>query len=306
MTGPMVQTTAYDNEHDHPDTEPCPECDLSALDDLECDAVGIAKRAEVVAAFAPQLAERRAKFDQARDEYATKRATAATTVDEIRGQLDYLMEQLKCMLPDDDESCLDQAYEEVWNKLIECRGPSAIGCCIDDDCEFASEVSEDTTAEQLRAWIAEIEGRAERVEACFDALVDEPTALTARVNALKAEVDQLVATLGGQQSSDVKKKYTEALIAQQKLANIWFGFDDVGEFIDCICQGLTCSFKGRQALAVLHAELAVRECRETKAKDRCAWLEAHLIDEILATYEKLCTPQESGREEPASQQPTAE
>jgi hypothetical protein len=269
-------------------------CDVGDLDDLQCDVAGIKRLAEVTAEYAPGLEQRRKKFDEAREGYAAARLAATPVVQEIRTHLTAIIDQVRCMLEEDDIKCLDDAYEDVRRRLEECRGPSAAGCCIDDDCDFDTTVVDIPTAD-LRARVADIVQRVEKAEQCFDSLVDEPTALAARVAALKGEVEALAAKLGGDpKTSQPARTYAEALIARRKLEGVWGGFADAGEFIDCLCQGLVCSMRGRQVLASLEAELAVRDCKDGKAKARCDWLEAHIVEEILETYERLCPPEETG------------
>ena len=292
----MTTTEPTPEGYKHPDPEPSPECDLGELDDLQCDAAGIKRQAQVTEAYAPKVEERRKKFDEARKGYTTSRTAATTVVREIRQQLKYIIEQLKCTLKDDAVNCLDEAYEEVRGRLEECRGPTETGCCLDEPCEFDTEV-EGVPTPELRVRIAETDRTTTEAEKCFDDLVGEPKALTDRVMALKAEVEALAGKLGGDPTkSDPARTYAEALIAKQRLDEIWKGFADADEFVDCLCRGLLCSVQGRKAQAILEAELAVRDCKDEKARARCDWLANNLVEEILAAYLKLCPPEQADGE----------
>ena len=294
----MTNTQPSAEGYKPPDPEPEPECDLGELDDLQCDAAGIKRQAEVMAQYAPKLEERRKQFDEARKGYATSRAAATTVVKEIRNQLDYIIEQLKCTLKEEAVNCLDQAYEEVRDRLEECRGPTPTGCCIQEPCEFDTGV-EGVPTPELRARIAETDRTADDAEACFDSLAGEPKALTDRVMALKADVEALAGKLGGDPTkAEPARTYAEALMAKQRLDDIWKGFTDVDEFVDCLCRALVCSVQGRKAQAILEGELAVRECKDDKARARCDWLANNLLEEILAAYLKLCPPEPNGGEAP--------
>jgi hypothetical protein len=282
----MASTYPPPRQPEHP--RPDQECDIGELDVLKCEAEGIKRQAAYTAEHEADLQRRRTEFDGARTAYADARAAAHADVKELRHRLSRILEQLKCQIDDDEViGCLDRAWEEVHERLRACGEPA--GCCIDDDCDFDTRC-DDVSTEELLARIADIERRVKAAEACFDELIQEPAKLTARVAKLKQDVEALAAAIADPKTADYRQAYATALWAWQRLRDIWLGFEHANEYHDCLCQGLMCSLRGRKALAVLEGELAVRTCREDAEKARCTWLREHVVEEILATYLKICPP----------------
>ncbi|TCN32767.1 hypothetical protein EV644_12439 [Kribbella orskensis] len=285
----------------------CPSCDLTELDTLQCEAEGIKKQAELTEKAAADVKKRRTLFDQARKEYSAARDKANPLVTEMESQLDKLIEQIKCRIKDDDVvECLEKAQEKVRRSIDKCMPP---GCCVDaHDCDFdkdvpkkdkvdekttesdqgsdAQKADRPTILKDLYARQADVERRTVKAEACFDKLIKEPTALPARVDKLKAELAAIVGELGQQEAVDLKRLYARALVARH--TDRWGGFDNVNEFMDCLCKGLLCSLNGRKALAELAGCIAVLECQEREAGARCQHLLENTVDEILAEYLRTC------------------
>jgi hypothetical protein len=273
-----MANSPYQTKPPHIPEPPPYSCTVDDLDDIQCEASGYKARSEYMEQYAPELKERRTKFDTARKDYPPARTGAESDVVEIRKRLAYIVEQLKCSLDDDVEECLENARREVWEKLHECGDD--VGCCV-GDCECDYSLDEETSA--LYAKTKEIETKVGKAEACFDRLAAEPTELPKRVKALKTAVDALAEKLGGEpKKADTRRSYAWALVYKQQLKDIWLGFGDVNAYIDCLCRGLGCSVRGRTALAALAGERAVRECKDQKGKERCDWLRANVVEEILA------------------------
>lgn len=273
-----MASSPHQTKPPHTPDRPCPSCAVDDLDDLQCEAAGFKRRSEVMEAQGNNLKTRRASFDSARKDYSTARTDAESDVAEIRRQLVYIVEQLRCSLKEDVVECLESAHRDVHQKLQECGGE--VGCCI-GDCEFDASVEGETSA--LHAKLKDIEAKVVKAEACFDRLAAEPAELPKRVKALKTAVEALAGTLKGQpKKADTRRSYAWALVYQQQRSDIWLGFDNVNDYVDCLCKGLSCSVRGRTALAALEGEVAVRACKEQKAKERCDWLGANVVEEILA------------------------
>jgi hypothetical protein len=275
----------------HP--EPGPACDVGALDDLACESEGVKAQAEYTASKEADRLRRRAAFDTARTEYATARSDASVQVNELRHRLDQLRDQLRCRLSRRVIDCLEEAWDEVWDELRKCQVVE-VGCCLDDDeqCEFETGC-EGVSDQDLLTRKAAYERRVKAAEDCFDALVGEPAKLTARVAELKSEVDA-IATEAADPDADVKKIYARLLWTWRRLQDVWVGFDDAGDFLDCLCRGLTCSVRGHKAIAVIVGELAVRACRKRGEHARCDELRSHVVEEILSAFLRVCPPTENG------------
>lgn len=279
------------------------ECDVGALDDLKCEAEGVAKRAELMKQETPKLDQRRAAYDDARKNYTQARGAAGPAVADLRRQADHLIEQLRCLIKDKHIiECLETAADTVQQRIAECGGTS--GCCIDDNCEFNTDLrTEDPAADlkELYSRQADIRRRTEKAEECFDKLITEPKDLDDRVKALTKELGGIATDAGGDQKTiDLKRLYARALVAKQRVYDIWRGFADVNAYVECLCHGLMCSLKGRTALATIGATIAVLECKEREKGLRCQRLQVDTLEEILAEYLRICPPQPSDNENESS------
>ncbi len=267
------------------ESHPCPPsmatCDTGAIDDLQCEAKGVAAEAATLAEVAEKLDTRRKAFDDARKAYGDARAAAADTVKSIRRDLDNLDIDIKCLLTDEELDCLEQAFCQVRDCVEECGTED--GCCVADDCDFESE---EWTVER----IADLTARVEKIEHCFDdELVKEPEQLKARVDSLKALVEKLKLD-AKVDPKDKHRLYARLKEAQLALEMVWGSFGDVNEYQDCLCCGLTCSLRGRQVLAQLAGDKAFQECQEKARKKRCDWLLANIVEETLAVLLMVCPP----------------
>jgi hypothetical protein len=264
---------------------PCPPsiatCDTGAIDDLRCEATGVAAEAAALAAVADQLEARRTAFDTARKAYGDARAAAADTVKSIRRDLENLEIDIKCLLTDEELDCIEKAFRQVRDCVDECS--TTQGCCVAEDCDFDSE---EWTVER----IADLTARVEKIEHCFDdELVKEPVQLAARVAKVAELVDKLKADtkVDPKDKNRLSARLKEAALA---LETVWGSFGDVNEYQECLCCGLTCSLKGRQVLAQLAGDKAFQECQELARKKRCDWLLANIVEETIAVLLLVCPP----------------
>jgi hypothetical protein len=225
------------------------------------------------------LSERRKKYDTARKDYSSARTAAHANVEDITRQLKRIIEQLECTLPPGDVSCLKSAQQKVHEDLVACGQKT--GCCA-GDCDF-DETYDGKETPDLYAEIKKVQAHVTATQACFDKLADEPTQIPVRVAALKGDVDKLSASIASDpKDADPRRWYATALYYQRRRTDIWIGFKDVNDYVDCLCQALNCLVKGYIALAGLYGELAVRECRDKKRRDRCDWLQNNVVEQILA------------------------
>jgi hypothetical protein len=274
----------------------CPDCRPGALDPLRCRAEGV--KAE--AAYDEQHKDGPSpeKYETARLEYGKARHDARPVVAEVRDQLTHITDQLRCLIDDSETvECLDEAWLEVKERLEVCD--PQLGCCVDDEGDFDTEVSE-CGIETLKARIAEYEHRTDAAEACFTKLLAEPQALTQRVAALQAEVAGITSTSGSDDTAadqqgqtaapDYKRQYAAALVARRHLEEIWWGFDHPHDYVDCLCLALRISLRGRVALSRLNGELAVRTCRQKARHDRCEHLREKIAEAIIEEYVRRCHP----------------
>ncbi|HEX3961836.1 MAG TPA: hypothetical protein VHZ03_35295 [Trebonia sp.] len=122
-----------------------------------------------------------------------------------------------------------------------------------------------------------------------------PPALTARVAALKADIDEISkATADG--SWEPVKLYAAVLVARRHLRHVWRGFRNVNEYMDCLCQALTCMIKGHAAIGELTRLAAVNRCFRESWKAACKHLEEKTVVEVLAEYLRVCA--DEGPREP--------
>lgn len=256
------------------------------IDEMKCHAQGIAAQAAYNSTSQPELETARTQYDTTRKAYRKARSDAALEVQDLRHQIKLLIERIRCLIKQHRVvECIDEAYEKICHQLDEC-GTSG-GCCADPDCDFDKHCPDDYRELQHR--IAEYEHHLTKDKDCFNSLVGEPAALTARVAAYKAEVDAVSAALQADPATtDLKQVYASALVAQRHLKHVWYGFPETKDFIDCLCRALTCWTKAADAISALTGCKAVKDCHRDAHDKRCQNLADHTVDEILLEYEHIC------------------
>jgi hypothetical protein len=267
-------------------TSECEECDPDLIDELKCHAQGIAAQAAYNATIQPDLETARTQYDTTRKAYREARNGVALEVQDLRHQIKHLIERIRCLIKQRRVvECLDEAYEKICRQLDECPRPG--GCCAGPDCDFDKSCPEDYR--ELVRRIADYEDHLDKDKACFNSLVGEPAALTARVAAYKADVDAVSAALQADPATtDLKQVYASALVAQRHLKLVWYGFAETRDFIDCLCRALTCWTKAADAVSVLKGGQAIKDCHRDAHAKHCQDLADHTVDEILVEYEHIC------------------
>ncbi len=288
MNNPSPKSDQAHGEHE---TNGCAECDPEIVDRLKCKAEGIKAQAAYNAAHLPDLTAR-TKYDEARADYRDARHTVALDVQDIRHQIKHLIERIKCLIKQEHVvECLDDAYCKVTDQLRKCGDTE--GCCIDDDCEFDTDLCDVPPYKidkVLARWITDYQRRADAAKECFNELIQEPGRLITRVAARKAEVAGITNDLAGDPAStDLKELYARTLVARKHVHDVWLGFEHTNEFVECLCRALMCWSKGSSVIAVLIGEQAVRRCHELARKARCDYFKEHTVKEILAVYDKICS-----------------
>jgi hypothetical protein len=272
---------------------PCEDdgCDLGAIDDLECENIGLKERSAKAEEFGKDLTRRRTDFDGARAAYTAARREASATVKDLRHRLTAAKEQLECRLTTDEVYCLVDAYAAVTACLVDCGGTG--GCCFEDDCEFDDDCANTTDA--LHAKIAEILRRVTAAETCFDRLILEPTELATRVAAVKTATEAIEAELKADpKTTDLRMTYAKTLVAWALVVEVWAGFADANAYYECICNALTCSLKGRKLLATLYGKVKELECQDAAKVARCKRLRDNMVEEIMTKALKCLATHHSG------------
>jgi hypothetical protein len=261
----------------------CPDCRPGTLDSYGCGREAVKARAEYDAAHADGPDPE--QYDTARVAYGAARNEAGPVVYSVRQQLEHVTEQIRCLINDSEVvDHLDRAWRRVKRRLRHCTERE--GCCTDDNCseEFDTDVT-DHGIEVIEARIAQYEHRTTEAEKCFKRLTEEPDRLRARVDVVKQEVTDLVAEVGGDSATtDYKRLYAKALVADWKLDRIWWGFDHTHDYVDCLCETLQCSLRGRAALSELTGELALRNCMRARKDERCRHLRDNVVDGVIEAY----------------------
>ena len=112
-------------------------------------------------------------------------------------------------------------------------------------------------------------------------------ALPARVKALQDEIAEITKA-AGDGSWEPAKLYAAVLVARRHLKNVWRGFADVNEYMECLCQALTCMIKGHAAIGELIRQQAVNQCYRDTWKTACEHLAQNTVEEVLAEYLRVC------------------
>ncbi len=284
-----------DKPQDPTDQERCgtrdpqdPGCDPQLVDAVACEASGVAAQAEYNASYAEALAKAKTDYDQARKDYRAKHHEVALQVQDRRHEIKRLLERIRCLIKQKRVwRCIDGSFCEVVEEL-ECCYPPDAGCCV-EECDFETEGAPGWSHIELAKRIVKYQADTDAAKACFDSLVGETAALQARVDQASAEVDAVNEALAADPATtDLKRVYAQALVAQRDLALVWGGFEETHQYVDCLCRALTCWTKGCAAVSVLTGALAVVECQEAATAARCESLRTNTVDEILAVYDKRC------------------
>ena len=306
-----------------PSGQDCPDCRPETLDRFSCQAEGVAARAKYHEDHKNGPSSER--YEAARLEYGKARHAVEDDVQAVDEQLGDLTDKLRCDI--DSESVvddLDRAWEQIKKRLRKCQ--PRLGCRLSDDYRFDTDVPP-RGLEVIKARIAEYEYLTSEAEKVFDELVAEPERLKTRVKDLQEEVNKIERERRGAEPGvpkpgpkgdekkattedpDFKRLYARAVVAGVHLEEVWWGYDELRDYVECICLALRISLEGRAALAWLTGELAERVCRRNARQLRCKKLNDNVIDAIIERYVRIRTrrpkphqPAESGygKEPPAA------
>ena len=285
MTSPAYEPGASEDGLDEGHT-PCRECDPDLLDELKCRAKGIEAEAAYNALTMDELTQARTQYDSARTEYNKARKAAIPDIRELGEQLYQVVDQLKCLVDNQEIQLLDRAYAIVEERLDDYCGDKR-GCYFHEGCDFGDEV-DDFRPEDIAERIASIERSTKAAKGAFDDLIAEPTNLPKRVAAIKAELEGIVTNMAADSRTvDFKQLYVAARVARLHLACVHRGFVDTNAYIDCLCHALTCQLKGHTAISRLKGREAVHKCHLHARQARCKRLRARTVDEVMAEYIRI-------------------
>jgi len=272
--------------HTRDSSKPCEGCDLDEIDALTCTAKKIQKEADATEESLQTLDPRRDDFKAAKDKYTAAWAAAQADVNIAKAKLTPLKKELACRLSDQSRECLVQ----VWEKIkIEISGCSPTPGCRQLDCDFNESVGDADTQAILSGRISELRQRASDLDAYFGELVTEQTQLPANAATAKQLVDALATDAAADTGAkDSVSLYARAVVAEWTIDNVWDGFASVQNYLDCLCQVLTCLLRAWKAIVVLEGARAERSCGDDRKKERCDALRAHPELEIVARYKKEC------------------
>lgn len=271
-------------------TKPCEGCDLDEIDALTCTAKKIQKQADATNESLKILDPRRDAFKAAKDAYTAAWAAAKADADAATAKLTPLKKELACRLPDQSRQCLGEVWEKIKAEIRACEGEQG---CRRFDCDFNESVSESDTQATLSGRISELRQKAGELDTYFGDLVQEQTKLPANAAAAKKLVD----TLATDSAADTGEKdslrlYARAVVAEWIITRVWDGFTSVQNYLDCLCQVLTCLLRAWKAIVALEGARAERGCSDERKQERCDALSADPVNEILTRYAKECTHRE--------------
>lgn len=262
--------------------------DLHQIDRMHCLSTGDKARSDYVTEHEPAMRQRETDFKTAQTDYLAARSTVAAKLGPLKESVAKIRVRVLCWLEhmEQEKNDLDHSWARVQSRLRHCEGHQKLFPG-DDDCEFDFDLDHPTLV--LVAMRAQYTTRVETAEEQFTALLEEPDLLLARGTALEDEVAALGSAVNTE-DPDVIMCYASLLVVEYHLEQIWGPFDTANAYDDALRACLRCSVRGHRALIGIVGELAVRECREIKRKERCNELKAHLVDEIIAEYAEIQYP----------------
>jgi hypothetical protein len=308
-----VTATADDGRSDQEDvmTDSRP-CDPGPLDDLVCQAKGIAEQSKYNTDHEKELADARTALDNARGAYSDDRDKFDKELGPSREKLAKIFAD-RCGIDQAQRRRLDRAFEKVRTRLEDCRPDP---CCVDDECDWDDDVGHCDEPDDVAALRARIEWHVKRATRCFRDLSNEtepppppPPGATATATAttepakptepppppgMEKRVANVILEIKTIEDNASKwpatKVYAAALVARWHLRTVWNGFADVNEYVDCLCRALNCMIRGHAAIARLERKAAVTACYRKKWDEACKKLDepATAVNEVLAEYLRIC------------------
>jgi hypothetical protein len=322
--GPCLDCLPRSHEDDYPFREDdCDACDSKTVE-IRCQATGVKARADYAAAHAsapgPEAYETvRLEYGKARYEVQGKvrdqRERLKDALHEIRcrlddarqvGCLDTAWERVRARLDACRvHGCCVESYD-FDPQLSDCHVEHLLA----QVARFSHVTDQaDGCFARLAAEPAALRARLDSVVAEIDAI---HAALHPPVAALATAVSAAAPTTGGAgntvpasgsgtsaeptgtsattapasppAATDLAQLYAQGLNAGRHLDDVWWGYRDVDEFVDCLCRAMRVSMEGHQALAELQGELAVREARWDERNKCCRRLREHAVEEIIEGF----------------------
>ena len=234
------------------------------------------------------MSQARDAYAAARSAYSAARNQQAPVVAQIGQTVEDLLERTRCQLDRDEIDRLHLAYSRVAQRLQRCG--EGLGCCVDDaenNDDYDQRVR-DCDPEETAGLIALLTQRTADAKACFDELITEAASeMAARVGRLTAEVDAIKAALTDG-SKDAVTLYVEVLVARRHLREVWRGFGNVNDYMECLCEALARFVTGHAAIGELTRKAAVHECHRKTWEDAGATLRSQTAAEVVAEYLRVC------------------
>ena len=101
-----------------PPKDECAECDTELIDDLKCEAEGVAAEAAYNAEYQEDVADAQAKFNDVRNSYRSTRTRRRLEVQDMRHQTKRVIDRIKCLIKQHRVvECLDEAWDDVQDEL---------------------------------------------------------------------------------------------------------------------------------------------------------------------------------------------
>ena len=127
-------------------------------------------------------------------------------------------------------------------------------------------------------------------------------ALPTRVTDLQSEIDK-ISSAAADGSWDPPQLYAAVLVARRHLKDVWRGFANVNEYMECLCRALTCMIKGYAAISELTRQAAVNQCYRDSWKTTCDYLAGNTVEEVLAEYLRICESTDEDRPDRGEREP---
>ncbi|GAA1032440.1 hypothetical protein GCM10009557_30950 [Virgisporangium ochraceum] len=254
--------------------------------EYRCELRGRTRRTEVEAEADGILTPRDTQQIEAVDAYPAAREPAAKVAKEAWTVNEATLKDLRCGIDRD----LQRKVRRVWKALRkEIEKASPPPGCQRPPCNADESIGDETLA-ALAGRVAWMRYEATALDTYFETLVDEQTALTERVTAVKSDADALADEVkNATPDADLVPFYARARVLRWRLQpeQLWRGFT-VTSYLDCLDGTMDCMRREWRAVTVLSGAIAERECVATSRTEKAAKLQAGAVDELLKRY--LATP----------------
>jgi hypothetical protein len=267
-------------------------CDPKDVLGIECDGERYKKQSEVSQEADAKLKEFKTQYDTARADYSRATRAARNSLKSILEKLDDIESQISCHVPDEIRACLKSAVCDVLDELKECD-PVAAGCCaVDLPPETPTSGSEQpgksaertpTKSVELTAAIAELRRVTTANTECFTRLGREAEQIGKRISDLESDVSSLMNDLKAEDRS-YERLFVRWYIAvrRAKWSYLGGGFDNVDEYMDCLCRTLVLIGEGWRRIILLEGERSYQDCTEKAQKATCERKRANIVDDALS------------------------